>query len=60
MYVCICRAVTSSQIQQQVLEDEQCSMQEVNERLGCGKDCGRCRSSIKQTIQEAKSKTEKA
>lgn len=58
MYVCICKAVTSSQIQQQLLEDEQCSVKDLNERLGCGGDCGRCRSSIKQIIQEAKTESE--
>lgn len=58
MYVCICRAVTSSQIQQEVLENEQCSVRDINERLGCGRDCGRCRSSIKQMVQEAKNEAE--
>ncbi len=58
MYVCICRAVTSSQIEQEVAEqDGKSSLREINERLGCGKDCGRCCSSVKQVIQEAKSKS---
>lgn len=54
MYICICKAVTSSQIQQELIDVEQCTVQKINERLGCGNDCGRCRSSIKQMIQESK------
>ncbi|MCW8885932.1 MAG: (2Fe-2S)-binding protein [Motiliproteus sp.] len=54
MYVCICRGVTSSQIQREVSEqDGKSSVREINERLGCGKDCGRCCSSIKQIIQQS-------
>lgn len=58
MYICICKAVTSTQVEQELTDAELCSVQEVSERLGCGKDCGRCRSSIKQMIQEVKTKNE--
>ena len=58
MYVCICRAVTTSQIQREATEaDGKRSVREINDRLGCGKDCGRCRSNIKQVVQEAQSRS---
>ncbi len=60
MYVCICRGVTTSQIQREASETEgKCSVREINERLGCGNDCGRCRSSIRKVIQEVKTRSGK-
>lgn len=59
MYVCICRAVTASQIQREALDAEgKRSVREINDRLGCGQDCGRCRSSVKQVVQQAQSQAE--
>jgi bacterioferritin-associated ferredoxin len=41
MYVCVCRAVTDSQIREAIC-DGACSMRELRQRLGVASECGRC------------------
>jgi bacterioferritin-associated ferredoxin len=41
MYVCVCRAVTDSQIRDAMCEGA-CSMRELRQRLGVASECGRC------------------
>lgn len=41
MYVCVCRAVTDSQIRDAIC-DGACSMRELRQRLGVASECGRC------------------
>ena len=41
MYVCICRAVTDSQIREEI-GNGACSMRELRQRLGVASECGRC------------------
>lgn len=41
MYVCVCRAVTDSQIREAMGEGA-CSMRELRQRLGVASECGRC------------------
>ena len=41
MYVCVCRAVTDSQIREAIY-DGACSMRELRQRLGVASECGRC------------------
>lgn len=43
MYVCVCRAVTDSQIREAICEGA-CSMRELRQRLGVASECGRCSS----------------
>lgn len=41
MYVCVCKAVTDSQIRE-AIGDGACSMRELRQRLGVASECGRC------------------
>ncbi|MDR2188673.1 MAG: (2Fe-2S)-binding protein [Azonexus sp.] len=41
MYVCVCQAVTDSQIREAMCEGV-CSMRELRQRLGVASECGRC------------------
>ncbi|CAG0981429.1 hypothetical protein MTYP_01784 [Methylophilaceae bacterium] len=41
MYVCVCHAVTDSQIRNAICEGA-CSMRELRQRLGVASECGRC------------------
>lgn len=47
MYVCLCRAVTDSDIRCAV-EDGTTSMRGLRERLGCFGQCGKCAHKVRQ------------
>lgn len=51
MYVCICHAVTDTQIKQSV-ENGCCSYREVRDCHNVGKTCGRCVPEARQLIDE--------
>ncbi|WP_207063666.1 (2Fe-2S)-binding protein [Motiliproteus sp. SC1-56] len=53
MFVCVCRAVTTRQIQQQVAQGSD-SLRDLSDKLGVGSECGRCCSSAKQVIRESR------
>lgn len=56
MYVCICRAVTESQIRDAV-QQGCCTMRALRDTLGVATQCGRCaltaRDLLNETLQEA-------
>ncbi len=52
MYVCVCRGVTDSQIQQAVVEGDS-SVRELKMRLGLGSDCGKCVTMARSIIDES-------
>ena len=51
MYVCLCRAVTVTQIEG-VVEAGAMTVKAVGERCGAGADCGGCRGEIREVIRE--------
>lgn len=55
MYICICHAVTDTQIKQSV-ENGCCSYREIRDCLAVGTTCGRCvpeaRAVINDTLRE--------
>ncbi len=51
MYVCICHAVSDTQIRQEVC-DGACSLREVSQRLGVATGCGKCGKCAKRVICE--------
>lgn len=53
MYVCICKAVTDSQIRGAVRDQGCCSMRELRTCLGVGSQCGRCAPDARQILDEA-------
>lgn len=52
MYVCICRAVTDSQIRQ-AANNGACSVKDLQRDLGVAVECGRCASSAKDCLRTA-------
>lgn len=50
MYVCICKGVTDSQIQQAV-KREGADYKVVREQLGVATDCGQCGQCAKEVIK---------
>lgn len=52
MYVCICHAVTESQIHQAV-RDGTTKFTELRSKLGVSSECGLCASCAKQCLKEA-------
>jgi len=47
MYICICKAVTDSDIRGAV-EDGTTSMRGLRDRLGCSGQCGKCARQVRQ------------
>ena len=52
MLVCHCRGITDRQIRRLVKEGA-CSTRDVARATGAGLRCGRCRSNVKQVVDEA-------
>lgn len=50
MYVCLCHAVTDTQIKDAVIQGD-CSLADVKKRLGVGDQCGKCVNMASQIIQ---------
>ena len=51
MYVCLCKAVTDSQIIEAV-ENGAYKLEHLEERCGVGSGCGRCRDTAQQLIDQ--------
>ncbi len=47
MYVCICKAVTESEIRCAV-EDGACTVRALRKQLGCTGQCGKCKSQVRE------------
>ena len=51
MYICICRAVTESQIKS-VAGEGACTMRELRHRLGVASQCGKCGQSALRLLRK--------
>jgi bacterioferritin-associated ferredoxin len=51
MYVCLCKAVTDSEIREHV-EDGAVHVSHLADRCGLGTGCGRCQETAQQVIDE--------
>jgi len=59
MYVCVCKAITTSQINQEI-DKGACTMADLKQRLGVASNCGACASEARtlldrRAIQELQS-----
>jgi len=54
MYVCICNAVTDSQIRK-AAENGVTFMRELGNELGVGRQCGRCACTAREILRENQS-----
>ena len=52
MYVCICNAVTDSDIREAV-DDGVRSLSQLRQATGCGTTCGSCRDMAVEVLQQA-------
>lgn len=52
MYICVCKAVTDSQILT-AIENGACSRKQLTQCLGMGKDCGKCNKDVIALLEQA-------
>lgn len=55
MFVCVCKAVTDTQIRK-AIDDGFCSRRQLFECFGIGGDCGKCNRQVKELLDENKQK----
>jgi bacterioferritin-associated ferredoxin len=53
MYICVCKAVTDTQIKHAISEGV-CSRRELFKCLGVGGDCGKCNPDVKELLHDHK------
>ena len=53
MYICLCKAVTDSQIRQAVCQGA-CSMRELRQRLGVASQCGKCGHCVQGFLRQTR------
>ncbi len=53
MYVCICKAVTDTQIHEAVAQGSCCTMRDLRNCFGVGTQCGRCALHARDVLNEA-------
>ncbi len=49
MYVCVCKAVTDTQIKQ-AINDGVCTRRQIFQCFGVGRDCGKCNKHVKELL----------
>lgn len=52
MYVCVCNAVTDSDIRN-VVDNGVCTMRQLRQKTGCASTCGCCRELAVEILQQA-------
>jgi bacterioferritin-associated ferredoxin len=52
MYVCVCKAVTNSQITQAINQQGICSRRQLMQCTGVGSVCGKCSQHVKAIFDE--------
>lgn len=55
MYICICNAITESQIRACAEREGACSIVDLERCLGIGSGCGRCKHAAKEVLNETRS-----
>ena len=51
MYVCVCKAVTDSQIQS-AIDNGACTRKQLFQYLGVGADCGKCNKQLRNMLDK--------
>jgi len=51
MYICVCKAVTDSQILT-AIENGACSRKQLTQCFGMGKDCGKCNKDVIALLEQ--------
>lgn len=53
MYVCVCKAVTDSQIKS-AIRDGACTRKQLFQCFGVGADCGKCNKHVRQLLDKSR------
>ncbi len=53
MYICLCKAITDSQIRDAVNNGKATSMKALNEQLGIATQCGKCGREAKRILKQS-------
>jgi bacterioferritin-associated ferredoxin len=51
MYVCVCKAVTDTQIRT-AIDNGVCTRRQLTQCFGVGKDCGKCNKEVKELLKQ--------
>lgn len=54
MYICLCNGITEQDIRSCCAEGGASTMRDLENCLGVGAGCGKCRSAAKQVLQDAR------
>ncbi len=56
MYICICKAVTDTQLRT-AIDEGVCTRRQLTHCFGVGKDCGKCNKEIKELLKQNNQQT---
>lgn len=56
MYVCICNAVTDTQLRT-AIDNGVCTRRQLTQCFGVGKDCGKCNKEVKELLKQCSGPT---
>jgi bacterioferritin-associated ferredoxin len=51
MYICVCKAVTDTQLRT-AIDNGVCTRRQLVHCFGVGKDCGKCNKDVKELLKE--------
>jgi bacterioferritin-associated ferredoxin len=55
MYICVCKAVTDTQLRT-AIDNGVCTRRQLVDCFGVGKDCGKCNKEVKELLKQQCSK----
>lgn len=53
MYICVCKAVTDTQLRA-AIDKGVCTRRQLTHCFGVGKDCGKCNKEVKELLKECR------
>jgi len=56
MYICVCKAVTDTQLRS-AIDNGICTRRQLTHCFGVGKDCGKCNKEVKALLKQSSEQT---
>lgn len=56
MYICVCKAVTDTQLRT-AIDNGICNRRQLTHYFGLGKDCGKCNKEVKALLKQCSEQT---
>jgi bacterioferritin-associated ferredoxin len=56
MYICVCKAVTDTQLRT-AIDNGICTRRQLTHCFGVGKDCGKCNKEVKDLLKQCSEQT---